>query len=452
MSWLKKMTGKKERRRVFVIGLDGTPFSHLMQLVESGELPHLKALLAEGDCKRMNSSLPPVSSVAWTSFATGKNPAKHNIFGFIDRVPHSYKTYIPTSKDMISPTLWEILSQQGKRVVVINVPLSYPPRPVNGVLIGCFLTPELSKGVYPESVYPVLRDMGYRIDIDSWVARESKEKFLEDLSLTVEKRREATLHFMEKEDWDFFIIHFMDTDRLHHFLWEYWEQGDPQYAPAFLRFYRRIDEIVGELAGKLNGNTDLMILSDHGFTSIKKEVFLNHWLRQQGWLKFQTETPEKLSEISPESKAFSLIPGRIYLNLKGREPAGSVEPGSQYESVRTELAAGLRELTEPETGDKIIQEILLREDVYDGPAIENAPDLVCLPRNGYDLKGDLNRPVLALKGALSGMHTYDDALLYIRGQKIAKENLNITDAMPTILHLLDLPIPEDVDGRVCVAP
>jgi predicted AlkP superfamily phosphohydrolase/phosphomutase len=450
VSWLKRTKREGKSKRVFVIGLDGTPYTHITRLVERGELPNIGRLFSEGDCRRMRSSIPPVSSVAWTCFATGKNPAKNNIFGFIDRVPHSYRTYIPTSKDMISLTLWEILSQQGKRVVVMNVPLSYPPRPVNGVLVGCFLTPDLAKGVYPESYYPVLKDLGYRIDIDSWVARESKDRFLEDLVATIEKRREATRYFMEKEDWDFFIIHFMDTDRLHHFLWEYWEQGDAKYAPAFLDFYRRVDRIVGELVAALDPGTELMILSDHGFTSIKKEVFLNHWLKEQGYLCFQCPAPEKLEDISSESAAFSLIPGRVYVNLKGREPGGSIEPGQPYQSLTRSLAAGLCELVEPESKERVIDRVLMRDDIYAGPAIESAPDLVCLPRDGYDLKGDLNRPVLAQKGALSGMHTYDDAFLYLRGHRIAKPDLAIVDAMPTILQLLGLPIPEDVDGKACL--
>jgi len=382
---------------------------------------------------------------------TGKNPGKHNIYGFVDRQANSYETFIPSSKNMTSETLWEYLSRMGKRVVVINVPVTYHPRKVNGILVGCFLTPDLSKGVYPETVYPLLKEMGYRIDIDSWQARESKEKFLEDLNYTLGKRWEAARYFLKKEDWDFFMVHFMDTDRLHHFLWESMERGDEKFAPAFFQFYARIDEILGELASILGEETFLLILSDHGFCSVKKEVYLNYWLQKQGWLKFKVNPPKSLVDIHEESFAYSLIPGRVYVNLKGREPWGQVEPGSEYEAVRRDLIQSLNELRNPENGEKLIDRIFKREEIYTGLQYPAAPDLVVLPRDGYDLKGDLAKPVLMGKGSLSGMHTYENAFFFLRGKKFIKDQLEITDAMPTILYLFGLPIPEDLDGSVCIS-
>jgi predicted AlkP superfamily phosphohydrolase/phosphomutase len=161
---------------VAVIGLDGLPYTFLTRMVSEGRLPNFARILAAGDLRPINSVYPPVSSAAWASFATGKNPAKHGVFGFSERQAGSYKTYIPTSRHLKGDTLWEILSRRGKRVVVMNVPVSYPPRPVNGVLVSCFLTPDLSKGVYPPSLYPTLKEMGYRLDMDPWVARESRAK------------------------------------------------------------------------------------------------------------------------------------------------------------------------------------------------------------------------------------------------------------------------------------
>ena len=162
MSFLNRLRGKDPkaparpvRKRVCFIGLDGTPYSLLQRMIREGITPNLAALTRPGSLRPMHSIYPWVSSVAWSSFMTGQNPAKHGIFGFVDRDPATLKTYIPTARNMLSPTLWEILSRAGKRVVVVNVPVTFPPKPVNGVLVGCFLSPSLDKTVYPESLLPL---------------------------------------------------------------------------------------------------------------------------------------------------------------------------------------------------------------------------------------------------------------------------------------------------------
>jgi predicted AlkP superfamily phosphohydrolase/phosphomutase len=200
---------RSEGRRVLVIGLDGVPFSLLERLSAEGKLPNWARLLESGSFKRMNSMHPCVSSVAWATYMTGKNPGKHNIYGFVDRFPGSMDVFIPTSRDMDSITLWEILSQAGKRVVVINVPLTYPPREVNGILISGFLCTNIDKIAYPKEMAGFLKEIGYRIDVDAWQARESLDRFLEDLHLTLDKRIEAMFHFLEREEWDFFRIHLL---------------------------------------------------------------------------------------------------------------------------------------------------------------------------------------------------------------------------------------------------
>ena len=410
---------KKHRPRVLVIGLDGVPYSFLRKHMESGDLPNLARLAREGTFRRMNSVYPTVSSVAWASYMTGKNPAGHGIFGFIDRRPNPFQLFIPNARHMRAETLWERLSRRGKRVVVINVPVTYPPRRVNGILIGGFLGTDVNKIGYPPEVNGKLVEMGYRIDVDAWKGREEdKGPFLDDLNSTLDRRCEVAHYFLLHEDWDFFQLHIMETDRINHFLWEHYERDDPEYASRFLEFYRKIDGWVGRLVEattqQRNKRTTAVILSDHGFCTVKKEVYLNHWLQEQGYLKFDKPDPKNVGEMSPETKAYSLIPGRIFVNLKGREQMGSVEPGSEYEELRKELSEKLMDLRDPDTDEPIVRKVYRREEIYEGPYLEEAADLIAVPYDGYDLKGNVNTRRLTHKGELVGMHTYDDAAVFVR--------------------------------------
>jgi len=448
MGFLNRLKRTKTiRRRVFFLGIDGTPFTFLQRLLDEGRMPNLSKIIAGGAFKRMNSVYPTVSSVAWSSFMTGQNPAKHGIFGFVDRDPATLKTTIPTSRAMKSRTLWEVLSDAGKRVVVMNVPVTYPPRPVNGVLIAGFLAPSLDKVAYPPEMNRKLKEWGYRIDTDPWLARESKDKLLADVNDTLDRRARTMFRLMDEEEWDYFHCHIMSTDRLFHFLWEQMEANDPVYTPQFLGFMEKLDAIIGDVIRRLDDQTTLVVMSDHGFCTLEKEVYVNHWLVQQGWLSFDVDEPKSIADMSSQSVAYSLDPGRIFINLKGREKAGSVE-ASDYESWRERIAAEAVKLQDPDSGRQMFKQVLRREEVYHGPLLERAADLILVPNNGFDPKGPVNKPTLTFKGpALVGMHTYDDASLIIAGNTINRDDLWVADVMPTILDLMETPKPAALDGQ-----
>jgi predicted AlkP superfamily phosphohydrolase/phosphomutase len=229
------------------------------------------------------------------------------------------------------------------------------------------------------------------------------------------------------------------------------EANDPIYAPQFMAFIRKIDDMLGQLCEKLDSHTKLVVLSDHGFCTIKKEVYVNYWLEQQGWLTFEDGVPRdkrKLESLSSAAQAYSLDPGRVFVSLRGREPNGAVAPGTAYEALRDEIAATAMELRDPDTGEQMIQKVLRREQVYSGPHIGQAADLILVPFDGYDLKGPLGKDSLTFKGdELEGMHTYDDAALYVRGEQLRDGPIWVADPMPTILELVSVPVPADVDGQ-----
>jgi predicted AlkP superfamily phosphohydrolase/phosphomutase len=445
---------REKKKRVVFIGLDGTPYTFMQRLIAEGRAPNAARLAEQGSLLRMDSMWPWVSSVAWSTMMTGVNPGKHNIFGFIDRDPATHKQFIPTSANMKARTLWEVLSEAGKRVIVINVPVTYPPRQVNGVLVSGFLSPSLDKAVYPASFLPTLKSLGYIVDADPWKARESKELALQEVNAALDARIRTLFHLVENEAWDYLHVHVMETDRLHHFLWQQMEEGHPEYAPAFYNFYRRIDDMLGQLAAKLDENTTLMWMADHGFCSIKKEVYVNRWLMDNGWLKLRNVPPDRkkgLNEIDPVSVAYSLDPGRVVIRLRGREKEGSVAPGAEYEALRDEIAAAALQLNDPESDEPIFQEVFKREELYHGPYLEQAADLILAPHDGYDPKGPLYKETLTFKGdELVGMHTFDDAMLYVGGRVISQTRFSVLNVMPTILDLMNVSPPPGLDGESLV--
>jgi len=440
---------KKSKPRVLVIGLDGTPLSFLKKKIDEGRLPNFRSLFAKGSLIETKSVHPTVSCVAWSTFMTGKNPAKHNIFGFIDRKPGTYSLYIPNSSHMSGKALWEVLSDQGRKVLSMGVPVTYPPRKVNGVLVAGFLAPKVDGATYPPEIAARLKQGGYELDIDPWRARENLDNCQPDIKRVFEARARNFMSLYGDDKYDFAIVHFMETDRLHHFMWRYMEEDDPKYGAQFMDVYSMIDEFIGRVDAEVGEDVNLFVMSDHGFCTLKKEIYINKFLEDRGYLVCKPEA-KSLADIDPSrTKVFCLDPGRIYLNLEGREAAGIVKAG-EYETLRDEVRRDLLELTDEE-GVRVVREVLTREELYDGPNFKYAPDLVVNPVDGYDPKGAFGKDNLSGKGPIVGMHTYDDAMLFARGLDLKAEGAAVIDVTSTILDVMDAERPSDMDGRSLAA-
>jgi predicted AlkP superfamily phosphohydrolase/phosphomutase len=328
-------------------------------MTNGGEMPNLASIASKAGLRKMRSVYPTVSCVAWATYATGRNPGKHGVYGFIERREGTYDMMLSSSSTRTGEDIWQILSKAGKRVFGMNVPASYPPQPVNGILIGGFLSPSVEKSAYPRTVVDYLQSVNYRIDSDALLARRDKRAMLDDLNKTLDARMEAMFHFLSTEEWDFFHTHIMGTDRINHFLWQKMEQADEEFAPAFCAYYRRIDENIGKLLDSLPEETPLMIFSDHGFCSIKQEVQLSRYLVETGWTRPASKVEHPLSIDPAESQAYCLIPGRIFVNLVGREPGGIV-PLDKYGQVRQALTADLMKLQDPQSGQPVIRKLVMR--------------------------------------------------------------------------------------------
>ncbi|MDP1853782.1 MAG: alkaline phosphatase family protein [Candidatus Omnitrophota bacterium] len=419
----------KNKKRTFVLGIDGFPYSFLQDRFIQENMPKLSSFTKQNLTKRMDSVYPVVSSVAWTSFATGQNPAEHNIFGFVDRTPNPFQITIPTARERRAKTIWQEFSAQGKKVIVINVPLTYPPEQVNGILTSCFLCTDINKSTYPADFSGYLKEKNYIIDVDAGLAKENKRKLMDELFLATDKRFEIALELFKNKEWDYFQLHIMETDRLFHFFWNDLEmQGE--YYPDIIKFLAKLDTHIDELQNKLNDEDRFIMLSDHGFCGINYEVQLNAWLKQQGLLKF-TNGSTKLPEYHKDTVCYSLLPGRIFINLEGREEKGTVKK-SEYQNIRKDIKNRLLNFTDPATNENIIDRVFFREEIYSGPYLDNAADIIAHPKRGYDLKGRTEKTDIFEKSHLNGMHTYDDAFIYAKNCDISKIK-SIMDVKKAIL-------------------
>jgi predicted AlkP superfamily phosphohydrolase/phosphomutase len=408
---------KKIRPRAIVLGLDGVPYTLLEDLKNRGRIPNMASIFERGYFGQMSVCIPEISSVSWSSFMTGSQSGEHGIYGFIDLKPGTYKMYFPNFTHLQGSTLWDELALQGRKAVVINMPATYPARKINGALISGFVAIDINKAVYPSSLIARLNEMDYRIDLDITRARQDHDFLFRDLDATLESR-EIAVDFLWKEiDWDLFIIVITGTDRLMHFLWDAFENEAHPYHQDFLDYFDKVDSFVGRvfdrflgLDGSKEEKNQFYMLSDHGFTKIKTEVYLNRWLQENGYLKFNKDQPETIMDIGPESTAFALDPSRIYINLKGKYPLGTID-SADYGRVRKELKQDLEALNF-EDGKKVVKKVYDKEDLYHGPHVDLAPDLVVLSNHGYDLKGKVNSDAVFGRTNLLGMHSQDDAFFF----------------------------------------
>jgi len=514
-------------RKVVVVGLDGGTFDLIGPWAEEGKLPNMAWLMKNGTSGCLTSTFPPVTPTAWASFMTGKNPGKHGVMDFYLRQKDSYNRIIVNASNIDGETLWTILSKAGMRVGVVHVPLTYPPEKVNGFIVsGYALSPSLS--TYPPDLARELSSKVYgykRVYSDILLVQYMQgmeDAYLESVRYATEREVEVTFYLMENYEWDLFMTHFYFLDSVQHFLWKYIDPKHPTYCPegskkygdAILKYYQRMDDVIGEILRRIDPNTTMIILSDHGFGPLYKRVYINHWLKKIGLLRLGGEsksptskdwlsklglTREKLvplvekhdllkffMRMAPRVLARKLywgLPrstltlqdvdyqrtqaysagyvGQIYINLEGRDPHGIVEPGKDYEELRDYIIKELYELRDPESGEKIVDNVSRKEEIYWGQHIDQAADLLFTMMNmSYITQGTAGSPwefgpdmnsLTGSPGSLTGWHRLN-GIFIATGPDIKKgfriENARIIDLAPTILHIFDVPISSDVDGRV----
>lgn len=503
--------------KVLIIGLDGATWTVLEPWIEDGTLPHLARLRAQGCWGELRSTIPPLTAPAWSSFLTGKNPGKHGVFHFValdDQPATAADSKVETvdSRSIQSATLWDVLAHHGRHVGVMNVPMSYPPRPVNGFMIGCMLTPPgASNFTYPPELAGRLS--GYQIDLDRFIdhkpfardeqGRKRKREVKPDLQLVrefhemEEKRAQTAAALMAEEPWDVFMVVFTATDRMGHYLWPYHRAADldgsalgRELHEAIRRLYMRLDENIGALVEQAGPDAAVIVMSDHGMGPIyHKNTHWNNWLYRHGYLAIDRSTKASadawlLRLGIPRDKIRRLaqrVPGlyrsRAFQKAKSTQtaaidyarsqahyvrifdPVGGVRihaTGRAREALRDELMEAMSQVTDPDTGRPIIREIFRREECYSGPYAAGQPDIILIMYPEYGSSDRLSnysaivtdRPHIGDPGGHHLEGIFMAAGPGIPPQAAPLAGLQIHDIAPVVLHLLGLPAPADMDGRV----
>jgi predicted AlkP superfamily phosphohydrolase/phosphomutase len=455
-------------RKVLVVGLDSAPPSLTFDVYRR-EMPTLGSLRERGASGRLRSTHPPITVPAWTSMMTSQDPGQLGIYGFRNRRDHSYDAYaFATSTTVRSPRVWDLLGQAGKRSIVLGVPQTYPPRPIRGEMVACFLTPSTQAAyTFPAALKAEVERVagGYVLDVEDFRTPD-KEALLERVWVKTRKHWTVAKHLIATHEWDFFMMVEMGLDRIHHGFWSSmdprhrrYEPGNP-FASAIRDYYRYLDEQLADLLALVPGETTVLVVSDHGSKRMEGGICFNEWLMREGFLSLDhsptAPTPIGRAGIDwRHTKAWGDggYYGRCFLNVRGREPEGTIDSGD-YERVREDLIAGIAAIPD-EHGRPIGSRAERPEELY--RAVRGvAPDLIVY-------FGDLDWRSVGTVG-MGGIHSVandlgpDDAnhdwdgiivLSAAAGAAPLSGDLgmrSIFDVAPTVLALFECPSPPAMIG------
>lgn len=498
-----------KRNRIVLIGIDGLTLDLIGEWLEKGYLPHLSQLISSGASGELQSTIPPVTPTAIASFMTGQNPGKHGVYDFFQRRWGQSEWQPVNASFRDGPAFWDILDQAGKRCIILNVPLTYPPTPVDGLMVSGFLTPRGKRDfAYPPYLLDEIESRfgPYRLHLERSYDGHDAEPLLQEVFDELDYKSKVALYLMEQHEWDVFVLYLMGTDRVQHELWQFLEVQDGENRHALfnriLAYYQAIDAHLAKLVDAA-GDATVFVFSDHGFGPVTEFLNFNVWLLEQGFLRLKTDRATRLKRFlhrmgfTPlnayrvlsllrgkhanrerdlgsrsrlghwldriflsfedvdwqETRAYSRGNfGQIYLNLKGRELEGSVAPEKQPQVV-SEICGKLGNV---QADRPVSFDLFKKEDIYTGPHVNAAPEIIPVPVDmALKALGTLafpsNRFIDKNTYGLSGDHRPNGVLVCCgetlkRGAKVS--GANIVDIAPTILYLMGQDIPESMDGRV----
>jgi len=456
------------KKRVLIIGLDCAEPSLVFHQYKT-ELPNLHSLISKGFWGELNSVTPPITVPAWACSMTSKDPGQLGIYGFRNRADYSYeKLSIANSRSVNELAVWDYLGRAGKNSYLLGVPPSFPPKPVNGGVLGCFLSPSTdSKFTYPDSLRDeILRvTPNYMVDVPNF-RTDDKKWLLEKLYEMTEGHFNVIRYLMKEKDWDFLMSVEIGVDRLHHGFWKYHDPAHFKHEPSnalinsIHDYYVWLDKQIGGVLELIDDNTSVIVMSDHGAKKMDGGIAINEWLVNAGYLALD----EKPSGVIPLTKAKinwnktrawgeGGYYSRVFLNVQGREPNGVI-PRDQYERVRDELVVKISAIRD-HNGKPLATRVLKPEKIY--RATKNIPpDLIVIWGDLY-WRGVGSLGLNALhtfendtgpddaNHAQMGMFIYYDPKRNLGGKEL--KGLNLYDIAPTVLSEFGLEVPLDMIGK-----
>lgn len=451
--------------KILVIGLDCAAPEILFG---DERLTHFRRLMAGGCYGRLESVIPPITVPAWMCLATSQDPGSLGVYGFRNRADHSYDGLrFADSRSILEPAIWDQVSRQGGRSNIIGVPPSYPPRRVDGIRVGCFLTPDTARSRYThpaliqERIAQLVGD--YPVDVKGFRTHR-KDWLKQQIHSMTHKHFEVVRHFLTRSKWDYFQFVEIGLDRIHHGFWQYhdprhrlFEAGNP-FREVVGDYYRLLDAKVGELLELLDEETVVLVVSDHGARPLDGGFCVNEWLIRQGWLvlnRYPAETTPfvQLAVDWDRTRAWSEggYYARVFLNVQGREPRGTIAP-QDYEPFRDEVAARLEAIPD-DLGRPMGTQVFKPEQVYRSVR-KVAPDLIAhFGGLAWRSIGSVGRPELHLQENDTGPdgcnHAQHGAFilnapgLWRRGEV---QGAHLLDMAPTLLRLAGYDLPGSMQG------
>ncbi|KXB02075.1 hypothetical protein AKJ44_01470 [candidate division MSBL1 archaeon SCGC-AAA261F17] len=486
----------EKKNKTIVIGLDGATWDILQYWIDRETLPNLKKIMKGGVHGTLKSVIPPVTSPAWKCYSTSKNPGKLGVYWWANFDRKKSRLILPSSHSFKSKDLWDYLGEEGKKSAVINMPTTYPPKPIDGVMVSGFGAPIQEKNEEASFTYPrglkkeIEEKYGYQTTISNPRGYE-KDKLGARVRNLIEQRFHLAKELLESGEYDFINVTIFYINSLQHFF------GTDEVVK---KAWSKIDEHIGEFLEK---DVRIVIISDHGTASIKRSIAINNWLLEQGYLSLKRDFGDCIKKIEDEignllgigekqipgkSTKIKYAPGILlsylipntlsdnWIGLMGDIPTSMIDLkinwqkslavglgqgpiylntdklGDDYKAFREKMIKDLKNLRDPKTKDLIFDEVFRKKELYKGDYIEDAPDIILLPKKGYEIHGGITDRIFHKKriGWTTGNHP--DGILLVYGPGIRRgvkiNGADILDIAPTILHMMDVPIPKDMDGRV----
>lgn len=454
-------------KKVAVIGLDCVP-PELFFDKWLDRLPNIKQIVSTGIYGRLESTIPAITCPAWSSMVTSANPGRLGVYGFRNRAAYNYDDLAFVSSRLIKvDPVWNIISKQNKKVIVIGVPQTYPPSPVNGCMVTCFLTPDTSCNyTYPSDLKNEVEHItnGYMLDVENF-RTDNKRPIIKSVYEMTGKRFKLARNFVQNKEWDFFMMVEMGPDRLHHAFWRYYDKTHPKYQPdhefenVIFDYYEYLDKEVGDFISLLDKDTAIFVVSDHGVKKMDGGICINEWLINNGYLKL-INYPDKITPLNNRNIDWNKTMawgeggyyGRVFINVKDREPNGVVAK-QNYENFRNELAKKLEDLRD-ESGKCIRTKAFKPEDIY--TTCNNIPpDLIVYYGDlAWRSIGSVGHDTIWADENDTGPDDANHAQhgIFImkdgKGNSGKRDGLHITDVAPTILSCMGIDVPSSMEGKV----
>lgn len=453
--------------KVAVIGLDGAPPSLVFDRFR-GQLPNLEQLVQHGLWGELRSCDPPITVPAWSSMMTSKDPGQLGLYGFRNRRAHTYDDYAFASSTAVRhERVWDLLSRAGKRSILLGIPQTYPPPQIHGCAVSCFLTPSRASAyTHPASLKPEIEAVadGYVFDVDHFRTAD-KHALLRRIYEKTRKHFRVARHLLTTQPWDFFMMVEMGPDRIQHGFWRYvdpdhagYEAGN-EFEHAICDYYRFLDAEIGAVLDQIGPDAVVLVVSDHGAKRLDGGFYFNEWLIRTGYLQLATRPSSPCpfrSDLvdwrATRAWADGGYYGRVFLNVRGREPDGTVDP-CDYERVRSDLIAAIAAL-EDSCGQPMGSRAYRPEELY-CEATGVAPDLLVY-------FGDLRWRSLSSIGTHSiyagendtgpddANHDWNGIFLMRDseqdGGSRCLKGLQLMDVTPTILQRFGMAVPADMIG------